>query len=94
MATSSQLPGDLNLFIATADAIHAHSRTARKLLFECATDGIVNARPANDNSGLLAVADSQVVILHDAARGTDREYRLKSQEVSRTAVLRRLAGTE
>jgi len=82
MTSASQLPADFNLFIATPRAIHVYTQLAQKPLFECATDGIVNARAATDNSSLLAVADSHLVILHDAARGTDREYRLKSQEVN------------
>ncbi|KAJ4293175.1 hypothetical protein N0V90_008457 [Kalmusia sp. IMI 367209] len=42
--------------------------------------GIVTARAAKDNSSLLAIADSQLVILHDPNRGPDRKYALKSYE--------------
>lgn len=81
MATG-QLPADYNLFIATPDSIHYRSWSTQKLLFECAKDGIVNARAAKDNSSLLAIADSHLVLLHDPARGDDRKYRLSSAEVS------------
>ncbi|KAF2877193.1 hypothetical protein BDV95DRAFT_463201, partial [Massariosphaeria phaeospora] len=79
MPTTSQLPPDHNLCVTTPSAIYFHTSSTRRRLFQCATpEGILNARAAKDNSGLLAVADSQLVILFDAARGRDREYRLKS----------------
>ena len=94
MMSSSELPANLDLFIATPHAIHANAQSTRKLLFECATDGIVNARAAKDNSSLLAVADSHLVVLHDAARGTDKKYRLKSREVRSPSIFAvRASGT-
>jgi hypothetical protein len=81
MPSASRLPAQLNLLTTTPSAVHVCTQSGRKFLFQCATDGIVNARAATDNSSLLAVADSHLVILHDAARGTDRKYRLKSREV-------------
>jgi hypothetical protein len=83
----SQLPADLKLFIATPSAIHTYDQSSRKPIFECATGGIVNARAAKDNSSLLAVADSHLVLLHDPTRGTDRKYRLKNREVSNSRPL-------
>lgn len=82
MASAAWLPPGLNLFIATAASIRAYGRSTSRTLFECVTDGIVNARAARDNSSLIAVADNHVVLLHDAARGTDRNYWLKNGEVS------------
>ena len=79
--TVAQLPANLSLFIATPNAIHVHNRlTGQRLLFECTSHGIVNARPAKDNSSLLAIADSQLVVLHDPVRRGDRKYALKSYE--------------
>ncbi|KAF1949947.1 hypothetical protein CC80DRAFT_554848 [Byssothecium circinans] len=80
MTTTLQLPADTSLLVATPGAIHSYSRSSQKPLFECATDGIVNARAARDNSSLLAIADSHLVILHDSERRRDRKYRLKSVE--------------
>jgi len=81
MPLTPQLPR--NLFIVTPSAIYLHSQASKKLLFECETpDGILNARAAKDGSGLLAVADSQVVLLHDSERGNGRVYKLKSGDVS------------
>ncbi|KAJ4357408.1 uncharacterized protein N0V89_001983 [Didymosphaeria variabile] len=81
MTSADELPVDLSLFIATPSTIYAHSSSARKrTLFECTSDGIVNARAAKDNSSLLVVADSQLVIFHDPARGGDKKYALKHYE--------------
>lgn len=74
-------PADLNLFIATPNAIYVHNCLAgERSLFGCSSDGIVNARPAKDNSTLLAIADSQLVILHDPTRKGELKYALKSYE--------------
>lgn len=82
MANSGRLPFDQSLFVATPNAIYLRSQLARKKLFECETaNGIVNARASKDNSSLFAVADGQVVILHDATRSRDRKYKLKNGDV-------------
>ncbi|KAI4670251.1 uncharacterized protein J4E79_000532 [Alternaria viburni] len=79
MANPGRLPFDQSLFVATPNAIYLRSQLARKKLFECETaNGIVNARASKDNSSLFAIADSQVVILHDATRSRDRKYKLKN----------------
>ncbi|PSN69980.1 hypothetical protein BS50DRAFT_618931 [Corynespora cassiicola Philippines] len=80
MALTSQIPhAGRNLFIATPGAAWLQKNSQRSLLFRCATsDGVVSARPSQDNSGLLAITDSHLVVLHDAARGTDRRCKLKS----------------
>lgn len=81
MTRADPLLDSFSLFIATPKAIHVHNSAAQKRsLFECTSDGIVNARIAKDNSGLLAVADSQLVILHDPARQGDKKYPLKRYE--------------
>jgi capsid protein len=67
------------LFIATANAVHLRSQRD-ETLFEAA-DGIANARASKDNSSLFAIADDQVVILHDVARAKDRKYKLKKGDV-------------
>jgi hypothetical protein len=67
------------LFIATPNAVHLRSQLD-ETLFEAA-NGIANARASKDNSSLFAVADYQVVILHDATRGKDRKYKLKKGDL-------------
>ena len=82
MANSGKLPFDQSLFVATSNAIYLRSQLARKKLFQCETaNGLVNARASKDNSSLFAVADGQVVILHDATRSKDRKYKLKNGDV-------------
>lgn len=85
MASITRARLERSLFIATPNTIHYRSQLGNRTLFQCDTvDGIANARVSRDNSSLLAVADSQVVILHDVARGKDSVYRLKNEEVWRT----------
>jgi hypothetical protein len=82
MASPQQSVLGRGLFIATPNAVHLRSQLTDETLFECdAADGIANARASRDNSSVLAVADGQVVILHDATRGKDRKYKLKKGDV-------------
>lgn len=50
-------------------------------IFQSATNGIVAARKTARAGGLLAVADSQVVLLHDMKKGNQRTYKLKGSDV-------------
>ncbi|KAF2202517.1 WD40 repeat-like protein, partial [Delitschia confertaspora ATCC 74209] len=78
MATSRTLPIPHNLLITTPSTIYLYSHSTTKTLFECSeTSGILTVKAARDNSGLLAIADSQLVILHDITQGTDRKHTLK-----------------
>jgi hypothetical protein len=91
MASVTQETLEQSLFIVTPITIYHHSWLGNKTLFDCATPGgIVNARVSRDNSSLFAVADSHVVILCDAARGS-KTYRLKKVDVRHAVVKTRLA---
>ena len=82
MVTFQHPLADRNLFIVTPSSIHLQSQLADRTVFECQTlDGIVNARASKDESGLFAVADGHVVILHEATRGKSRKYKLKTGNV-------------
>ena len=84
MANNHELPFDRNLFIATPKAIHLRSQIAERKLFECeSADGIVNARASTNNSSFFAVADWQVVILHNAKPDADKKYKLRNGDVRR-----------
>ena len=50
-------------------------------VFQSATNGIVAARKTAQAGGLLAVADSQIVLLHDMKKGNERTYKLKGSDV-------------
>ncbi|KAF1354553.1 hypothetical protein EJ07DRAFT_158453 [Lizonia empirigonia] len=78
MPVEQTLPFERSLFITTPNAIHLRSRTSSKLLFACeSADGIVTARAPADNSSVLAVADSQVVILYDTTREQRTKHKLR-----------------
>lgn len=83
MPVEHTLPFERNLLITTPNAIYLRSQTSDKVVFECkSVDGIVSACAATDNSSLLAVADSQVVILHDTAQPREKKHKLNGGGVS------------
>lgn len=83
MALIRRLPFERNLFIVTPETISLQAQLGDKTLFECETsDGIVNARASKNNSSLIAIADSHLVMLYDVARGRDKKYKLKNGDVS------------
>ena len=51
-------------------------------IFRSGSEGIVAAKKIVIGNEMLAVADSQVVVLHDISGGLQRSYRLKGSEVS------------
>lgn len=92
MAELRPPPPESRLFIATPNAVFFQDELTKKTLFECDTvDSIVNARASRDNSSLFAVADSQVVVLYDAARCRNKKYKLKSGDVRGIPLLIALA---
>ncbi|MCJ1365062.1 hypothetical protein MMC16_004181 [Acarospora aff. strigata] len=50
-------------------------------IFRSESEGIITAKGARDGSGVLAVDDIQVVILHDIKKIMKRSYRLKGSDV-------------
>ncbi|KAF2621299.1 hypothetical protein BU25DRAFT_483102 [Macroventuria anomochaeta] len=83
MPVEHSLPFERSLFIVTPNAIHLHSQTGAKIIFECeSTDGIINARVAANNSSLLAVTDSQIVVLHDTTRIRVKKHKLKGGDAT------------
>ncbi|KAL8727334.1 MAG: hypothetical protein Q9166_006102 [cf. Caloplaca sp. 2 TL-2023] len=49
-------------------------------IFRSGTKGIVAAKRASKGSGILAVADDQLVVLHDVRKGMQKSYRLRSAD--------------
>lgn len=83
MPIDQTLPFERSLFITTPNAIHLRSRTGSKLLFACkSADGIATARAPADDSSVLAVADSQVIILYDTTREQRTKHKLRGGDVS------------
>ncbi|OCK82511.1 hypothetical protein K432DRAFT_391167 [Lepidopterella palustris CBS 459.81] len=83
MANQFRFPNDYHLIIVTHSAILSWWKRGVVPIFQSGCEGgILAAKEARDGSGLLAIADSQVVILHDARRRMDRDYRLKGTDGS------------
>ncbi|KAK1055388.1 hypothetical protein LTR74_015716 [Friedmanniomyces endolithicus] len=68
-----QFPTGQHLLIATPSHIYAWDTTGIRTVFTSGKSGIVAARARN---GILAVADSQVVVLHDTKHGQDTSWGL------------------
>ena len=74
-------PPSYRLIITTTKGVYAWDMNGVTELFRSGSEGIVAARKLSGNSEMLAVADSEVVVLHDINRGMQRSYRLKGAEV-------------
>lgn len=78
-------PTSHHLVITTSRHVYSCDDSGVTQIFRSGSGGIVAAKRAKDGSGMLAVADSQVVVLHDIKKGQQRSYRLKGAEVMLTA---------
>ena len=75
-------PDSHQLIITTSSGVFVWSRDGVLPVFESKTGGIVAARAIGQGRReLLAVADSQVVLLHDMRKGYDKSYELKGSDV-------------
>lgn len=74
-------PSSHQLIITTPRSVFIWSKNGILPVFQSGTGGIVAARKTAKGGELLAVADSQVVLLHDMKRGNKRSYRLKGSDV-------------
>ena len=81
--TANHFPKSYQLIITTTKGVYAWDASGIKEIFRSNSAGIVAARKLSGESEILAVADSQVVILHDLGQGLQRSYRLKGSEVDR-----------
>lgn len=77
----SSFPPSLQAIVTTARGVYSWSRDGAKEIFHSGSGGIVAAKKTCGAGGLLAVADSQVVVLHDVKKGMQQSYRLKGTEV-------------
>ena len=69
------------LIVTTTRGVYAWDMDGVIELFRSGSEGIVAAKKLSGHGEMLAVADSQVVILHDINKGMQRSYRLKGSEV-------------
>lgn len=74
-------PDSHQLIITTPKGVFIWSKHGILPAFYSGTGGIVAARKTTEDGQLLAVADSQVVVLHDMQKGINRSYKLKGSDV-------------
>lgn len=71
-------PENSHLLITTPRHVFAWDRSGIRPIFRSKAGGIVAAREAKDGSGVLAVASSNVVVMHDARRRKDESWGLNA----------------
>ena len=70
------------LIITTTKGVYIWDVYGVTEIFRSGSEGIVAAKRIAIGRGMLAVADSQVVVLHEFDGGLQKSYRLKGSEVS------------
>ncbi|KAI4237860.1 MAG: hypothetical protein LQ352_007911 [Teloschistes flavicans] len=75
-----KFPSNHHLIVTTARCVFTCGSHGITEIFRSGSNGIVAAKRAGNGSGVLAVADDQLVILHDVRRGMRRSYRLRSAD--------------
>jgi hypothetical protein len=74
-------PTDQHLVITTEQHVLSYDSNGPNKIFKSGSGGILAAKETRDGSGTLAIADSQVVVLHQVEHGMERSYRLKGTDV-------------
>ncbi|KAL9080873.1 MAG: hypothetical protein Q9157_000477 [Trypethelium eluteriae] len=72
-----EFPLDYYLSITTENRILSWDANDLRTIFQSKSGGILSAKAIEDGGSKLAVADSQVVLLHDYERGSSKTYNLK-----------------
>ena len=78
---SDGFPPYHQLVVTTTQGVYAWETDVVTELFHSGSRGIVAAKRLASTSNMLAVADNQVVILHDVKKGKQKSYRLRGSEV-------------
>lgn len=81
MHAAFSFPSSHHLIVTTAKSVFTLGSHGVTEIFRSGSKGIVAAKRASNGSDLLAVADSQVVVLHDINRGMQKSYRLRGSDV-------------
>ena len=77
----AQFPVHNRLIVTTTRGVYTWGAAGIFEMFHSGSSGIVAAKKLGPDQGRLAIADSQVVVLHDVHKGMQRSYRLKGSEV-------------
>ena len=75
-------PPQHRLVITTTKGVYIWDVYGVTEIFRSGSEGIVAAKQVASGSEMLAVADSEVVILYEFNGGLQKSYRLKGSEVS------------
>ena len=75
-------PSSKRLLIITKKGVYIWDASGVVEIFRSGSQGIIAAKGITSGSEMLAVADSQVVVLHDINGGMQKSYRLKGSDVS------------
>lgn len=73
-------PGDSHLLVTTPSHVYAWDSVGVHTIFSSSKSSIVAAKEAKDGSGVLAVADKHVVVLHDTKRGQEKSWGLNADD--------------
>ena len=74
-------PPSNRLIITTTKGVYVWDVYGISEIFRSGSEGIIAARKVAGSSEMLAVADSQVVVLHEISGGVQKSYRLKGSDV-------------
>ncbi|MCJ1391014.1 hypothetical protein MMC18_003875 [Xylographa bjoerkii] len=84
---AASIPTTHQVVVTSTRGVYSWTSVGVNELFRSGSDGIVAAAKASDDKDLIAVADRQVVILHDVKKGMHQSYRLKGAD-GRLRILR------
>ena len=80
------MPTSHHLVITTTKGVYAWNGQGTVEMFASNSEGIVAAKKVQASKELLAVADSQLVILHDYNQGMQQTYKLRREDQVRDPV--------
>ena len=78
---SNGFPLIRRLFVTTRSRVYAWDANGVSECFRSGSAGILVARRVGPDGHLLAIADAEMVVLHDTTKEMDRSYKLKSADV-------------
>lgn len=77
--TEFTFPSNNHLLITCPSRILSWDSSGVNTIFRSSKAGIAAAREAQDGSGMLAIADKHIVVLHDTKRGQERSWGLQAE---------------
>ena len=84
---NTAIPSSYQVLVTTSRGVYSWASSGICEVFRSGSGGIVGAKKLSGDGDLLAVADSQVVVLHNVKAGMQQSYRLKGTDVSMKTAL-------